>query len=126
MALSSILAVSVGGALGALARYGMGHLASQLVDLPFPTGTWTVNLLGCLLIGLSVPFFGDLIKTEEVRLFFVTGLLGSFTTFSTFSLDTFALWAEGQGLTAFINAVGSVVLGLLFVAVGVRLANIWL
>jgi len=123
--LSSVTAVAVGGALGALVRYGLGRLVTLVVGHTFPWGTWTVNLAGCLLIGLTVPFFGELAETEEVRLLLVTGFLGSFTTFSTFSLDTMALWGDGHGLWALANAAGSVILGLVFVWAGVRLGALF-
>jgi len=124
--LPSTTAVAVGGALGVLARYGAARTVALLVEQSFPWSTWAVNLVGCLLIGLSVPFFGELVEAEEMRLLFVTGFLGSFTTFSTFSLDTFALWTDGHGLGALANAAGSVVLGLVFVWMGVRLAELWM
>lgn len=119
----SALAVALGGALGALARYGAGRLVAHVLHQPFPLGTWTVNLVGCLLIGMTVPVFGRMSGGESVRLFFVVGVLGSFTTFSTFSLDTIALWADGRGGLALLNAVGSVLGGLLFVAAGRWLAE---
>lgn len=121
--LLSLTAVAVGGALGALARYGTGRLVHLFVAPSFPWATWTVNLAGCLLIGLSVPLLGQLIDTKEVHLLLVTGFLGSFTTFSTFSLDTMALWTDGHGLHALANAAGSVGLGLLFVGLGLWLGS---
>lgn len=112
------LAVALGGAFGALARYGAGRLVAHLFDPAFPGATWTVNLLGCLLIGMTVPLFGRLSGAEEARFFLVVGFLGSFTTFSTYCLDTIALWGDERGLLALVNIGGSVVCGLLLVAVG--------
>jgi CrcB protein len=117
--------VALGGACGALARYGAGRLVASLVEHPFPLGTWVVNLVGCFLIGMTVPLFGVLGGNERARLFLVAGFLGSFTTFSTFSLDTMALWGDGHGGLALLNAVGSLACGLVFVAVG-REAGAWL
>lgn len=119
------LAVALGGALGAVARYGAGRLVARFFDPSFPWATWTVNLLGCLLIGMSVPLFGRLSGYEEARFFLVVGFLGSFTTFSTYCLDTVALWGNEHGLLALLNAGGSVVCGLLLVAVG-REASAWM
>ena len=119
------VAVALGGACGALARYGAGQLVATLLQTAAPWSTWTVNLLGCLCIGLSVPLFGRLSGAETVRLALIAGFLGSFTTFSTFSLDTVALWAEGRGLLALLNVVGSVVAGLGCVAMGRALGE-WL
>jgi CrcB protein len=117
--------VALGGACGALARYGAGRLVASLVEHPFPWGTWTVNLLGCLLIGMTVPLFAELSGAERARFFLVVGFLGSFTTFSTFSLDTVALWGNGHGLLGLANAVGSLACGLVLVAVG-RELSAWL
>jgi CrcB protein len=120
-----VVFVALGGACGALARYGAGRLVARVVETPFPWGTWTVNLLGCLLIGMTVPLFGLLSGGDRARLFLVVGFLGSFTTFSTFSLDTIALWGNGHGLLGLLNAAGSLVCGLLLVAAG-RALGAWL
>jgi CrcB protein len=119
------VAVALGGACGALARYGAGRLVALFVEHPFPWGTWAVNLVGCFLIGLTVPLFGRLSAAEGARFFLVVGFLGSFTTFSTFSLDTLALWGNGHGLLGLLNAVGSLACGLVLVAVGRELCA-WL
>jgi len=118
-------AVALGGAFGALARFGAGRLVTHLFDLSFPWATWTVNLLGCFLIGMTVPLFGRMSGGESARLFFVVGVLGSFTTFSTYCLDTVALWGDDRGLFALLNVGGSVVCGLLLVAMG-RELSAWL
>lgn len=120
-----VVFVALGGACGALARYGTGRLVASFVAHPFPLGTWAVNLIGCFLIGMTVPLFGQLGGAERTRLFLVAGFLGSFTTFSTFSLDTMALWGDGHGWLGLLNAVGSLACGLVLVAAG-REASAWL
>jgi CrcB protein len=120
--MSPVVFVALGGACGALARYGAGRLVAQVVESPFPWGTWTVNLIGCLLIGMTVPLFGQLSGADRARFFLVVGFLGSFTTFSTYSLDTMALWGNGHGLLGLLNAVGSLACGLVLVAVGRELS----
>jgi CrcB protein len=120
-----VVFVALGGACGALARYGAGRLVARVVDPPFPWGTWTVNLLGCFLIGMTIPLLGSLGEADRARWFLVVGFLGSFTTFSTFSLDTVALWENGHGLLGLLNAAGSLVCGLLLVAGG-RALGAWL
>lgn len=120
-----IVFVALGGACGALARYGAGRLVARFVETPFPWGTWTVNLLGCFLIGMTVPLLGPLGAADRARAFLVVGFLGSFTTFSTFSLDTVALWGHGHGLLGLLNAAGSLVCGLLLVAAG-RAFSAWM
>lgn len=121
----AVFAIALGGACGALARYGAGRLVALFIEHPFPWGTWTVNLVGCFLIGMTVPLFGKLNAAESARFFLVVGFLGSFTTFSTFSLDTLALWGNGHGLLGLLNAVGSLACGLVLVAVG-RSIGAWL
>lgn len=110
----SVILVALGGALGAVARYGVGLAGTRWVEQGVPVGTWLANALGCLVIGLALP----LVAADRTRLFLVVGILGSFTTFSTFSADTVVLWEAGRPGLAVANAVGSVVVGLVFVALG--------
>ena len=116
----SWLWVALGGAFGAAVRYGVGLLAVRAWGSSLPLGTVLVNLAGSFLIGLAVP----LVLTrpgasEALRLALAVGFLGAFTTFSTFSLDTLALLETGRTGWALANALGSVVLGLGCVALGV-------
>lgn len=115
-----VLWVALGGALGASARYSIGVTLLRVYGGPAPVATWTVNLLGCLLIGVLAPLVAGP-ELEARRLLLVTGFLGSFTTFSTFSLDTLALWRAGETGWALLNVAGSVGLGLLFVALGLTI-----
>jgi CrcB protein len=118
--------VAVGGALGATARYSVGLAAIRLGGAGLPFGTWAVNLAGSFLIGLAVPFV--VTKTggmEGLRVALVIGFLGSFTTFSTFSLDTLALWESGRPGWALVNVGLSVVFGLFFVALGLWIGRQW-
>jgi CrcB protein len=119
-----LLLVALGGALGAAARYGLGLFAVRVWGAGLPVGTWAVNLLGSFAIGVAVPFIVAKGGTAEgLRLALVIGFLGSFTTFSTFSLDTYALWEEGHAGWALVNMGGSVVLGLGCVALGLWLGR---
>lgn len=120
--MNAFIAVGLGGACGALARFGTGWLISQVVETPFPWATWTVNLAGCLLIGAAIPLLMHWAPGGNARLFLVVGFLGSFTTFSTYSLDTLGLLADGHVGWALLNAGGSVVLGLLCVWLGRQLS----
>lgn len=110
----SILLVGLGGALGALARYGVALAGLRWGGEGVPWGTWAANALGCLLIGLAIP----LVRGDEARLALLVGGLGAFTTFSTYSADTILLWEAGKPGLAAANALGSVAVGLLFVAAG--------
>lgn len=115
------LLVAAGGALGALARWGIGLGAERWAPGGLPVGTWTVNLVGCFLIGLTLPLVTD----DRQRLSLVVGFLGAFTTFSTYSVDTLALWEEGRVALAVANAAGSVAAGLGAVALGLAAARAW-
>lgn len=110
----SVLLVALGGALGAVARYGVGLAGVRMAGAGVPLGTWIANAAGCLLIGLALP----LVRGEDARLLVLVGGLGAFTTFSTYSADTVLLWEAGRRGLAVANAAGSVVVGVAFVALG--------
>ncbi len=94
----SLLAVAAGGAIGSLCRYGVGNLVS------FPFGTISVNIVGSFLIGVLFTTVQD----NQTRLLLITGVLGGFTTFSTFSLEALILWQQGQTLYAVLYVLASV------------------
>lgn len=105
-----LLAVATGGALGSVARYGMAG-AIQPVSASFPWGIFTVNILGGFLMGVIVELSAlKLNLTPELRAFLTVGILGGFTTFSTFSLDSALLIERGTYLTAAVYMAGSVIL----------------
>ena len=119
-ALISAVLVGSGGFLGALFRYGLSGLVHRQVPLTtFPYGTLVVNLLGCFAIGIasglaeSRQLFGP-----EFRTFALIGLLGGFTTFSTFGNETFAMIRDEEYLVAAANVGGHVVLSLALVWLG--------
>lgn len=118
--LINIAIIGSGGFVGAVARYGLsGWVHRQMPLTEFPYGTLLVNLLGCFLIGLV---FG-LVETRqlfgpELRAFLLIGILGAFTTFSTFGYETFALIREAAFLRAFANVGLNVFLGLALVWLG--------
>ena len=120
---SDFLLVALGGALGAVARYGLALGMARVVPGPFPAGTWAANLAGCFLIGLVVPFVLAP-GSGAARLLVVVGFLGAFTTFSTFSLETLSLLRLDRPGLAALNAFGSVALGFLLTAAGWRLAHL--
>ncbi|HEY8551647.1 MAG TPA: fluoride efflux transporter CrcB [Vicinamibacterales bacterium] len=108
-----VLLVALGGALGALARHGLMLLAASLVPPSFPYGTFAVNVIGCFVFGLSVGLAearGGM--PPDVRAFLLVGVLGGFTTFSTYAHDSFLLIRNGAGLPALLNAAGQIVVGL--------------
>lgn len=118
------LAIALGGALGSIARFAMVGYVTPWLNGKFPLGTLVVNLLGSLLIGVAYVLLVE--KTTlavEWRLFFITGVLGGYTTFSAFSLELLQLAQQGYVAIALAYAIGSVVLGLLFAYAGVLLAH---
>jgi CrcB protein len=120
MSITQALIVAVGGGIGSLLRYAVaGGVLHQTTDWRFPMGTFVVNMIGCLVIGVlgGLAVKHDLFS-NELRLFLFTGLLGGFTTFSAFGLETFYLLRRDELLIAGGYVVASVLLGLLLVWVG--------
>jgi CrcB protein len=117
-------AIALGGALGSVLRFAAVSYITPLVNHRFPLGTFIVNLSGSFLIGVAYVLLVE--KTTlpaEWRLFFITGILGGYTTFSAFSLEILQMWQEGHMVNAFVYATSSAVLGLLMAFVGMALAQ---
>ena len=114
--MNAYLLVGLGGALGAMARFGMGRLVG-IWPSGWPMATFAVNLLGGLLMGLLSAFLWRL-GGEAARLLLGVGVLGGFTTFSAFSLELMLLIDRGQMAMAFVYALASVTLALGAVALG--------
>lgn len=124
--MTKLLFIALGGAAGSVARYLVAVQGQRLSQSMFPVGTLTVNVLGCLLIGLlGTLFAGPVIVREEYRFALLVGFLGGFTTFSTFGLETFSLVSDREWWLASLNVLGSNVMGLAAVWVGNRLALLW-
>ncbi len=125
LTLWKILAIGGGGFIGAVSRYLLATtIQHQVKPEQFPIGIFVVNIIGCLLIGLLAGLFE--LKSwmnVELRLFVFVGLLGGFTTFSTFANDTYLLGKDGEFIAALLNAGGQVIVGLLFVWVGYYVAK---
>lgn len=123
--LSMLLAVAAGGAFGAAGRYLAMHAVGALVGIGFPWGTLFVNISGSLAMGVLVELMALVWSPSmETRAFLLVGLLGAFTTFSTFSLDVVVLAERGNwgGVVGYIAAsVGLCVAGLL---IGLRLTRL--
>lgn len=121
--MSTWLAVALGGALGSLARYALG-LWARTATTGFPLATLTVNALGGLCIGLLFALTASRPDTPEwLRTGLITGVLGGFTTFSAFSLETLLLWREGQGALALANIALNLLLSLGGCALGLWLGR---
>jgi CrcB protein len=119
--MQQVLLVALGGAVGSVARYGVGVAAARWFGLAFPWGTLAANILGGLAMGLLAARVGP--ADENMRLLIGTGLLGGFTTFSAFSLETVRLMEHQPGLAALYAAAS---LGLSVVAcwMGLQLGRI--
>ena len=107
-----ILAIGTGSFIGGIFRYLLSLLISAKTATHFPLGTLTVNIIGCFFIGIVIGFFDKGLISHEWKLFLATGLLGGFTTFSAFSIETFTLFRQGHSSYALFYIFASVVLGL--------------
>lgn len=117
----SYFSVAVGGALGSVARYWLSGVVAARVGETFPAGTLVVNVTGCFIAGLFVALTGPdarLLVSPTVRQFFLIGVCGGYTTFSSFSLQTLTLTQEGEWLSAGLNALASFTLCILAVWLG--------
>lgn len=113
------LLVFLGGGLGSSARHGLNVLAARLFGAGFPVGTLFVNVLGAFLMGAVVEYCTQRIGVPgHLKLFLTTGILGGFTTFSTFMLEISVLHGRGETLAAIFYAACSIVLGLAAIYLG--------
>ena len=122
--MTRVLAIAAGGALGSVLRYLMSAWVHSLAGRGFPYGTLAVNVLGCLLMGFLFALFVERLSWDGIlRAGILIGVLGGFTTFSSFSIETFNLLEEGLWLRAGINAGASLVLCLAATWIGVITAR---
>jgi len=123
MNLALFLPIAAGGALGAVMRYALGAYVMRHAGAGFPYGTLAANVVGSLLIGLLAAYFmrqGVEVK-PTTQAFLITGMLGGFTTFSAFSLETFTMLNRGDAVSAFSYVGLSLILGLAACALGFML-----
>ena len=117
--------VALAGALGALARYAVHAMVQSRTASQFPYGTAVVNLTGSFVLGLIVGLVTYQGLDAEVRTVVGTGFIGAYTTFSSFSYETFGLFEDGATPAALVNAFGSVVAGLALATAGFALAGLF-
>lgn len=116
--------IGLGAALGANLRYLVGRLMAEWLGVGFPWGTLTINVTGSFLIGVIATLLGERLDVgPEWRLFLIVGVLGGYTTFSTFSLDTINLMSADRWLAGIAYILGSVLLGLAACVLGIMLVR---
>lgn len=116
--------VALGGAIGAIARYGVWGWIQGAAGTGFPWGTLVVNVVGSFLLGLLVAVFQGAAVAPETRAFLTVGVLGAFTTFSTFSYETVLLAQEGYWARAAAYSGGSLAVGVLAVLAGMAAGGV--
>jgi len=124
----SVVFVALGGALGSVSRYLLGTWTQTLSkSIDFPYGTLTVNLIGCFVIGVLAQLAETRgAFTQDARAFIFIGILGGFTTFSSFGSDTINLFRDGETFNALLNVGANVIVGLVLVWLGRTIADlIW-
>jgi CrcB protein len=115
----NVLFVALGGAFGCAARYLAGAWIVSRLGAGFPWGTFFVNVTGSFLIGVVLVFAEGGALPAGARLFLAIGLLGGYTTFSTFSYETLRLMADGDVVAALLNALGQLLIGFVAVYLGI-------
>lgn len=116
--------VFLGAGTGGLLRYWLSGLVQQWWGPAFPMGTMLVNISGCLVMGfLAAAWYGPLLVRDEIRVAVLVGVLGGYTTFSSFGRETLALLHDGEWLRAALYVLGSVTLSLAGVWVGSAVAG---
>lgn len=120
----TLVALSIAGAIGTLARYGVEGWVSDRTGGGFPWGTFVVNITGAFLLGLVFTVLTErLTLAAWVRSAVTIGFFGAYTTFSTLSFETFRLAEDGQVMLAFANSLGSLIVGFAAVYGGVVLGR---
>jgi CrcB protein len=119
-----LLVIAIGGALGSVARYLFSSAILRVSGSLFPLGTFGVNVVGCLIFGAIAGAAEQRVQlAPELRAFLLVGVLGGFTTFSSYAFESFSLLRDGQVVAAAVNIVGQVVAGLVGLWAGYVFTN---
>lgn len=122
--LRTILLIGIGGGIGSILRYLTSVFAQKYIPVQFPIGTFLVNILGCLAVGLLFGLFErQQFSNPDLRFLLITGFCGGYTTFSAFALENINLFDTGNWFTAYFYIASSVVAGLFFVWLGAALTR---
>ena len=120
------LVVFLGSGIGGMLRHGVGIVALRLTGPTFPWGTLAINVVGSAIMGMMIGLFAaKSIDDAELRLFVTTGLIGGFTTWSTFSLDAVTLWERGEIGAAIGYVLASLVLSLVVLMLALVITRRW-
>jgi len=123
--LQKYLLIAAGGALGSIARYWVGSAVSDRMGIRFPYGTLLVNLTACVIIGFSLTYLGRRADLSPAwRYLIPVGFIGAYSTFSSYEWETLSSLRAGAFFLATLYALGSLVLGLVAVWCGSRLAEV--
>jgi fluoride exporter len=121
----NVLLVALGGSIGAVARYGLAGLVQRFTTPYFPFGTFVVNVSGCFVFGILAGVAEHRFALgPQARAFLLIGILGGFTTFSSFTYETFQLLRDAEIVRASLNAGGQLVVGLFAMWLGFVLARL--
>ena len=120
----NLLLIAIGGAFGSVARYLLSAFVLRVTGSLFPIGTFVVNLVGCVVFGAIAGAAEQRVPlSPDLRLLLLVGVLGGFTTFSSYAFESFSLLRDGQWVAAAINMVGQVLAGLVGVWAGYVATN---
>lgn len=122
--MAKIILIGIGGAIGAISRYIVSGLDYKYSYGIFPVSTLVVNMAGSFVIGFLWSMFEVVTVSSNIRMFIFIGIIGGFTTFSTFALENFNLLRDGEKNIALFNIVLSNILGIFFVYLGYILAKV--
>ncbi len=125
-AMSGFLIVFLGAGVGGAARHGVNVTCARVLGVDFPWATPIINVLGSAIMGVLIGYFAFRASgawSQNLRLFATTGVLGGFTTFSTFSLDAVLLWERGSHAAATLYVLGSVAVAILGLASGLAVVR---
>lgn len=123
--MQNYLLIAAGGALGSIARYWVGSAVSGRMGIRFPYGTFLVNVTACIVIGFSITYLDRRLDLSPAwRYFIPVGFIGAYSTFSTYEWETLSSLRAGAFFLAAVYAIGSLIVGLVAVWCGSRLAEI--
>lgn len=118
-----LVLIALGGAAGAVSRYAFGAVAQKAAHAGFPVGTFAVNVVGCILVGVLAKLFMNTQAHSPLRALLIVGFCGGFTTFSAFSLEIFALMQGGEWFKVAVYVVGSLIACIAGTAIGFAMAR---